>query len=78
MSRTLSRALLAAMLIAMGCGGDSNSSGDGGSAGEGGSGGGYNPALAQCADGADNDDDGLVDLEDPGCDNVLDLSLIHI
>ncbi|MEZ4433469.1 MAG: hypothetical protein R3F65_13760 [bacterium] len=27
----------------------------------------------QCSDGEDNDDDGLIDLEDPGCDNALDV-----
>ena len=26
----------------------------------------------QCSDGDDNDDDGLIDLEDPGCDDALD------
>ncbi len=26
----------------------------------------------QCADGEDNDEDGLIDLEDPGCENALD------
>lgn len=72
MSRTLSHTLLIAMLALFGCGGDTNGSGEGGDGNEGGQSGGYNPALAQCADGIDNDEDGLVDLEDPGCDNVLD------
>ena len=26
----------------------------------------------QCGDGCDNDNDGLIDLDDPGCDNVQD------
>jgi hypothetical protein len=30
------------------------------------------PPAAQCADGADNDGDGLVDLNDPGCTDTAD------
>ena len=33
---------------------------------------GFNPSVAQCADQYDNDGDGLTDLDDPGCENVLD------
>lgn len=30
------------------------------------------PAAQQCADGLDNDNDGLIDLSDPGCTNTSD------
>ena len=30
------------------------------------------PPAAQCADGADNDGDGMVDLNDPGCTDAAD------
>jgi hypothetical protein len=32
------------------------------------------PLPAQCGDGVDNDGDGLVDLHDPGCQDVADTS----
>ena len=49
----------------------------GGMGGEGGMGGGVDPDMGRvgpraCADGVDNDDDGLIDLDDPGCEDAND------
>jgi hypothetical protein len=46
--------------------------GSGGAAGGAGGTGGEPPSEPACADGADNDDDGLTDLEDPGCEDDAD------
>jgi len=53
-----------------GTGGTGGEGGTGGTGGEGGTGG-ITP-LTQCEDGVDNDEDGLVDLEDPGCADATD------
>lgn len=56
-----------------GVGGEGGAGGAGGAGGEGGVGGtGGTPVLTQCADGEDNDDDGFIDLADPGCADELD------
>ena len=36
------------------------------------------PVVAACADGIDNDDDGLIDLADPGCENAADESEVNV
>jgi large repetitive protein len=73
MSVVLTRSVLVVLFFAMACSGGGSDESMGGEAGEGGGGAAnYNPALAQCADQFDNDEDGLIDLDDPGCDNVLD------
>lgn len=44
----------------------------GGDTGGGSTGGGYAPGLSQCSDAIDNDLDGLVDMQDPGCASPMD------
>jgi hypothetical protein len=38
----------------------------------------YVPTVNACADGLDNDSDGLIDLNDPGCDNANDNSELDV
>ena len=79
---------LVLFVMCWGCGGDESAEmgGAGGAGAEGGSGGsagaGGAPAsdmgpdvfvgAPECSDNEDNDGDGLIDLDDPGCENAVD------
>lgn len=62
---TFGAAGVLALLLIAGCGGNQNL---------GGTPDGDQPSVAVCADGLDNDADGLIDLNDPGCDSADDTS----